>query len=1026
MFGDSIVPSSAGTLCVAAVAMATLSFLLWRRAIGTGDKAGGWGAQLAATTVLYSLAVFVQFNSPEGSANHFAEKLQYVCFPALVHGVHGYTFESLNLPTGRYHRIATPLHTLLLVLILATDLFVGTGWVARDFVFLSAPYVEPALGPLGVPLLLYCGVAVTLSLRHWLRAASEGRPGARTFVLGFSVWVLAALHDIAATVGLPTAQFVMEYGFLGFSLGVAAVWMHEAVARQAAAVARQEEADAAKTALEQRVAVQFEHSPLAYVQWDLDYRVTEWNPAAEAIFGWTKEEAMGRQPLGWLTPEELRDRVELIWLSLLDRSGGTWSVNENHTKGGDEIICEWHNTPLLGADGEVVGVASLAQDITDRVRAEADLKRAREFAEAASQAKSQFLANMSHEIRTPMNGVMGMLDLLGNTPLDGRQRALLDGAVRSSETLLHIINEILDLSRIEAGKLALEAREFDVRDVVEEAVGLFAEGAHQAGLVLACTIEDDVPAVLEGDPLRLTQIIANLLGNALKFTSEGSIDVEVTLAERNPDWPLVHFEVRDTGIGVTREKRKQIFRSFAQEDATTTRRYGGSGLGLAICQRLSQQMGGTTGLSSAPGEGSTFWFTVRLKNVVADDPEDVEAREALSGRRALVVAGEEETAAFGRRLRRWGMPWAGADAFNVLDRLDVGGWDLVVVDEVQPETSGIVVSRLMKNLPPETRPPVLMVASVGLQMDEARAKELGIDAWLTRPLRTKALRGSLLTLVAGREPSQPAETGPEDGRTGLKFAARVLLAEDNAVNRVVGQTMLEDAGCRVLHAADGDEAVARAEAESFDLILMDCQMPVMDGYEATRAIRAGDGPNAETPIIAVTAHAMADARDTCLAAGMTDYLAKPFRRAELERILARWLTGAVAVEEEGAGPVGPAIDAGRLEEVLGFDSPGRDSLLERLAMMWRDDGELLVAEIRHDWAVGDLGEVQDGALALGRTADGIGGVRLAGLARQLARAAEELDIATLERLIPQLPAEHKALCEALDEELAPDPDPDQI
>ena len=772
-------------------------------------------------------------------------------------------------------------------------------------------------------------------------------------------------------------------------------------------------------AAEQRLAVQFEGSPLAFIQWDQDFRVTEWNPAAVSIFGWPRQEALGRTAYGLIVPEDQKESVERVWSALLERSGGTRSTNVNLTADGRMIVCEWHNTPLLDADGLVVGVASLVQDITARLEAEAAAERARDSAEAASLAKSQFLANMSHEIRTPMNGVMGMLDLLNNTPLDGRQRALLDGAVRSSESLLHIIDEILDLSRIEAGRLALEASDFDIRQVVEDAVGLFAERAHRAGLALTCALEEDIPAVVEGDPLRLTQIIANLLGNALKFTSEGSVEIEVSLAERDPTWPLLHFEVRDTGIGVSRAKRRQIFETFAQEDATTTRRYGGSGLGLAICQRLSQLMGGTTGLSSVPGEGSTFWFTVRLKVVQMHDPGDLEARQALTGRRVLLVADEEATAALGRRLRRWGIPWAAADASNIVDRLEVGGWDLVLVDEVLADSSGVVVARRLIDLPRSLRVPLLLVASVGLPMDEVRAEELGIDAWVTRPIATRRFRSVLVQLMAGGEPAPlPVEQEAEPVRPDLRYAARVLLAEDNAVNRVVGQTMLEDVGCRVVHAADGLEAVERADAEPFDLILMDCQMPRMDGYEATGAIRSGDGPNRGTPIVAVTAHAMADARETCLEAGMSDYLAKPFRRAELERLLARWLAKAARLDAAGAGARGPALDAARLDEVLGFDSPGRDSLLERLATMWRDDGELLVAEIRHDWSEGDMPEVREGALALARTADGIGGVRLAGLARRLARAAGDEDRSTLDQLVPLLPDEHQALCVALDEEMA--------
>jgi two-component system, sensor histidine kinase and response regulator len=899
---DMIVLPSAGPLCVAAVALYVMAFYGYRLA-QRRHLADAWGIWLSAATVLFALTVFVQYNSVEGTANRVATLFQHGSFVLLLHGVYGYTFAYLKIPSRRYHQVAAPLHLVLLAVIWS-GATISAEWEQFTFVTMSRPYVEPAFSPVGIGMLAYCGIAALVSLRHWLGPEARRRPGAKAYFAGFAFWLTGIGHDLSIVLGAPGFTYLMEYGFLGFLTATIVVSLRE-----------------------------FSETELEVVR--------------------------------------SRRAIDL------------------------------------------------------RSEAEEESRSAREAAEAASEAKSRFLANMSHEIRTPMNGLMGMLDLLDGTPLDGRQRFLVDSAVRSSDALLHIIDEILDLSKIESGKLALERRDFDLREVAEDAVALFAERAHRAGLELTCEVDPRLPAFVIGDPLRLAQILANLVGNAVKFTSEGRIEVRVRPEEEDPVRPLLRFEVADTGIGLGPGEQDRIFAIFSQADVSTTRRYGGSGLGLAICRQLSEMMDGAIGVRSNRKGGSTFWFTARMEIDQFDDPADAEARALLQGQCALVVADRKATLrVLGTQLDRWGVHWqvvAGIDGIRQAD--DIGErCELLVIDQDLEGASGLAVRRALRSDPRFETSPVVLLAPVDMGMDEHRAAELDLAGWVEKPVRTGRLR-ACLTALRGAEVTVDADraaTGVFDlPSESHRFQADVLLAEDNPVNRFVALTMLEEVGCRVQVATNGREALTLALGEHFDLVLMDCQMPVMDGFAATRAIRSGSSERAQVPIVAVTAHAMPDARDECVEAGMNDYLAKPFKRQDLMQVLARWLEPMDLAGTSGTFQFdGPALDSNLLDEVLGFEAPGRSSLLERLATMYREDGDEQVRGIADALARSALDEVARQAHALKSSSGSVGGSRLSELCRQMEAAALDEDQAEAERLAGRLASEHQALSDALDRELA--------
>jgi signal transduction histidine kinase/CheY-like chemotaxis protein len=553
-----------------------------------------------------------------------------------------------------------------------------------------------------------------------------------------------------------------------------------------------------------------------------------------------------------------------------------------------------------------------------------DAQETLERAEAASRAKSEFLARMSHEIRTPMNAVLGMTELLRHaTTLDERQRRYADTIHHSGSALLGIINDILDFSKIEAGKLELDIAPFSLREVVEDAVEILAEKAHRKGLELVCDIPADVETAVCGDGQRLRQIIINLVGNAVKFTERGEVRVLVRHTGVDRTHSTFRFDVIDTGVGIDPKNCGTIFESFAQEDNSTTRKYGGTGLGLAICRQLVELMGGQIGVTSTPGAGSQFFFTAVLTN----DPATVRGmRPAVLKRTRVLVVDDNATnrEIVAGHLKSWGVTVtvasSGAQALDILGLEDQGDFDALVLDVVMPKMDGLALAKIIRGRRGFSDIPILMMSTVVAAPSPDEALD-GLTGWLSKPVRRSQLHSSLASLMA----TKPAEVttttktvskrlpvieAPPRARSRIR---RVLLVEDNPVNQELAQAMLVELGVQVVAAWSGEEALVKLAADQFEVVLMDCQMPKLDGYATTRRLREWErrAGRDRTPVVALTANALNGDAARCFDAGMDRYLSKPFTIEQLFRILESCVP-----ENEGqsdAGPESPSSSAGALE-----------------------------------------------------------------------------------------------------------------
>ncbi len=654
----------------------------------------------------------------------------------------------------------------------------------------------------------------------------------------------------------------------------------------------------------------------AFVGMDATGVINDWNSQSEATFGWARSQVLG-QSLSRIIAlqDEIKDVQLLLYTADAIQPRKKLEMMARH-RDGHEFPVEFMISSLNL--GEERMFAAFLHDVTDRARAEQESLRARKAAEHASRAKSEFLANMSHEIRTPLNGIVGMTDLVMDTDLSLEQREYLDTVKVSADTLLTVINDILDFSKIEAGKVDLEAIDFNLRDCLESLLKTLAFQAHKKRLELLCEIAPDVPDSVRGDSNRLRQVIVNLVSNAIKFTEKGEVGVEVQIESMNQSELSLHFIVSDTGVGIPPEKQKLIFDPFSQADSSTTRKYGGTGLGLTISTRLVDMMGGRLWVTSEIRRGAQFHFTVKLKFSTSGkpEPEAHASPEVLRGTRILVVDDNRAS----RRildgvLKRWelrpSIAESGVQALELITAAYESGdpYPLILTDMHMPEMDGFTLIERIRQNPVLNAATIMMLTSAGQRGDAARCQELGVAAYLLKPVRQSELREAIARVLGAGSQSKGAPLitrySLQDARES-SIPLRVLLAEDNAVNQRLAARLLQKRGHRVTIAGNGRGALEAFEKHAFDMILMDVQMPEMDGYEATEAIRKLEKHGgAQVTIIALTAHAMSGDRERCLAAGMDGYLTKPIRPSELDEVLQKYATpgtGTVQVNEMAEQP----------------------------------------------------------------------------------------------------------------------------
>ncbi|HET9733346.1 MAG TPA: response regulator [Acidimicrobiales bacterium] len=766
--------------------------------------------------------------------------------------------------------------------------------------------------------------------------------------------------------------------------------------------------------------------------WDLivvaepDLEVAFVTPSAERVLGFVPSELQGQPLAARVHPDDVdvvRDRLGRL------PGGGSetaaFEIRMRHRDGAWRTIA-WNATNLLD-DPSVSGYVLNGSDVTEARRAAEDLAAARDGALMASKAKSEFLSTMSHEIRTPMNGVIGLTELLLASELSSEQLELASGIKVSAETLLGIINDILDFSKIEAGKFELDCSQFDLIQVVDDVGRILATTAHKKGLELIIDVSSEIPTSVIGDSVRLQQVLLNLGSNAVKFTYDGEVVIRVSLLHEEGERVALRFEVIDQGIGIAPEDQERLFHAFAQADSSTTRRFGGTGLGLAIARQLVELMGGQLGVTSTPGEGSTFWFLVSLgRGEVATSRATPLEVESIAGQLALIVDDNATNRRILRdQLQSWGVASVeAADAYEAIQLANAAAgrgkpFDLGIVDLNMPGMDGIELAQVLKSAAETAGTQLFLLSSSGQRLGTAEAHLRGFAASLTKPVRSSELFDCLISNPRGAMPRVTAEESHAD-RTPVQppneagVLGMILLVEDNKMNQLVASKALTKLGYSFDIANDGAEAVNALRAKAYDAVLMDCQMPLMDGYEATGLIRRIEGTSRHTPIIAMTAAAMEGDRETCLAAGMDDYITKPVNLDAIATALARWLgrsrPNPPAGEQSPAA--GPALDPAQLEVLRSLDDGDGNLLYEifgQFLVQTRQGRSDLVRALN----AGDAGAAMRTAHSVKGASANAGATRLADVCSEIEGFCRSGQLPAAVPLVRRFDAEFARVCEAL-------------